>query len=133
EQLRRAVAQRPIVAAGHEIAATVSVGAARPDERHQCADELIDAADQALYVAKRRGRNRVCLAADVTRDDLAAQQPEVVRLAQATARSREVVGRARAMALAVSVRPSARADPEEPHAEQVAELAARIAGHLGLP
>jgi diguanylate cyclase (GGDEF)-like protein len=120
EQLRRAVAQRPIVAAGHEIAATVSVGAARPDERRQGADELIDAADQALYVAKRRGRNRVCLAADVTRDDLAAQQPEVVQLAQA-------------MALAVSVRPSARADTEEPHAEQVAELAARIATHLGLP
>jgi HD-GYP domain-containing protein (c-di-GMP phosphodiesterase class II) len=56
----------------------------------------------------------------MTRDDLAAEQPEVVRLAQA-------------MALAVSVRPSARADEEEPHAEQVADLAARIASHLGLP
>jgi len=56
----------------------------------------------------------------MTRDDLAAEQPEVVRLAQA-------------MALAVSVRPAARADSEEPHAEQVAELAARIASHLGLP
>jgi diguanylate cyclase (GGDEF)-like protein len=120
EQLRRAVATRAIVAAGHEIAVSVSVGAARADERLQGADELIDAADQALYVAKRRGRNRVCLAADVTRDDLAAEQPEVVRLAQA-------------MALAVSVRASARADAEEPHAEQVADLAARIASHLRLP
>jgi diguanylate cyclase (GGDEF)-like protein len=120
EQLRRAVATRAIIAAGHEIAVTVSVGAARADERLHGADVLIDAADQALYGAKRRGRNRVCLAAEMTRDDLAAEQPEVVRLAQA-------------MALAVSVRPSARADTEEPHAEQVADLAARIASHLGLP
>ncbi len=40
---------------------------------------------------------------------------------------------AQAVSLAVSVRPSARADEPEPHAEHVAELAARVATQLGLP
>ncbi len=120
EQLRRAIGNRPIVASGREVAVTASVGAARAGNHLQGPDELIDAADQALYVAKRRGRNRVCLFTEVTGDDLAAEQPEVVRLAQA-------------VSLAVSVRPSARADDPEPHAEHVAELAARVAAQLGLP
>jgi HD-GYP domain-containing protein (c-di-GMP phosphodiesterase class II) len=120
EQLRRAIGSRPILAAGRDIAVTASVGAARASGQLDGPDDLIDAADQALYVAKRRGRNRVCLFTDLTGDDLAAEQPEVVRLAQA-------------VSLAVSVRPSARADDPEPHAEHVAELAARIATQLGLP
>ncbi|MDX6377822.1 MAG: hypothetical protein QOE98_2125, partial [Gaiellaceae bacterium] len=120
EQLRRAIGSRSILAAGREIAVTASVGAARASGQLDGPDDLIDAADQALYVAKRRGRNRVCLFTDVTGDDLAAEQPEVVRLAQA-------------VSLAVSVRPSARADDPEPHAEHVAELAARVATQLGLP
>ncbi len=120
EQLRRAIGNRPIQAAGREIAVTASVGAARAGAGLPGPDELIDAADQALYVAKRRGRNRVCLFTEVTGDDLVAQEPEIVRLAQA-------------VSLAVSVRPSARADEPEPHAEHVAELAARVATQLGLP
>jgi diguanylate cyclase (GGDEF)-like protein len=120
EQLRRAIGNRPILAAGREVAVTASVGAARAGAHLKEPDELIDAADQALYVAKRRGRNRVCLFADVAGDELIAEEPEIVRLAQA-------------MSLAVSVRPSARADDPEPHAEHVAELAARVATRLGLP
>jgi PleD family two-component response regulator len=38
----------------------VSIGAAEKKERHRTAEEVIAAADKALYNAKSKGRNCVC-------------------------------------------------------------------------
>ena len=42
-----------------EVSVTVSVGVADPDRRHTTPDQVIKAADQALYLAKKGGRNQV--------------------------------------------------------------------------
>jgi len=59
-RIRKAVAREPFVVDGVEIHLTVSAGvAARIDEGPEGLDNLIARADEALYIAKRRGRNRV--------------------------------------------------------------------------
>jgi diguanylate cyclase (GGDEF)-like protein len=62
ERARAWVEHEPIEVAGHVLAVTISVGAAerRPGEARA---SLIGRADEALYVAKNSGRNRVELAA----------------------------------------------------------------------
>jgi len=47
-------------AAARTISLTVSIGAARSGERRPTPDDVFMAADEALYRAKRTGRNRVC-------------------------------------------------------------------------
>ena len=42
-----------------EVSVTVSVGVAEPDRRHTTPDQVIKAADKALYRAKKGGRNQV--------------------------------------------------------------------------
>jgi len=63
ERLRGHIADSPIVYKGDEIAVTVSVGAVvhECDEAGDC-QALLQAADVALYRAKRAGRNRVEMA-----------------------------------------------------------------------
>ncbi|MDB5848651.1 MAG: hypothetical protein JWP29_2403, partial [Rhodoferax sp.] len=63
ERLRNAIAADLLVNDGSEIALTVSIGLSslRPGEDIQA---LYQRADQALYAAKRAGRNRVFVAAD---------------------------------------------------------------------
>jgi diguanylate cyclase (GGDEF)-like protein len=52
---------RPIAseAGNQEISVTVSIGAAEPSGRHRSVEQVLQAADQALYRAKQSGRNRV--------------------------------------------------------------------------
>lgn len=62
ERIRAAIAARPVTMANAPtIVLTVSVGVAAFPEDAANADDLIAAADQALYAAKRAGRNCVCV------------------------------------------------------------------------
>jgi len=67
EQIRKAIHSERISFEGKHIPVTVSIGVATADTQHrfQSADELVGAADKAVYVAKEAGRNcvRMCLPA----------------------------------------------------------------------
>ncbi|HLH87587.1 MAG TPA: diguanylate cyclase [Xanthobacteraceae bacterium] len=62
ERLRREIAETPLVVAGAPIRLTVSIGVAEADTRMLGIVALMKEADEALYRAKRGGRNRVALA-----------------------------------------------------------------------
>ena len=114
EELQRAIDGTPIVVDGERLTVQAS-GGATPLTAGTNLDDLVEQADRALYAAKRRGRNRVLLAADVTESDLIAERPEAIRIAEA-------------LAVAVGVREGA--PPEHP--SYVASLSARIARCLHL-
>jgi diguanylate cyclase (GGDEF)-like protein len=72
ERLRRAVAATVVPEHDARISVTVSVGAASfPEHDVGTASELVQAADEALYGAKRNGRDRVVLAASAIDNRLA--------------------------------------------------------------
>jgi diguanylate cyclase (GGDEF)-like protein len=60
ERFRDLVAEHVIMAAGHRMPVTVSIGASIARSDMAGIDELLKDADVALYEAKRSGRNRVC-------------------------------------------------------------------------
>ncbi|NJK88048.1 MAG: diguanylate cyclase [Myxococcales bacterium] len=62
ERIRRAVEGLEIIHNGRRIPCTVSVGVALLDEKIDQPTDLIEAADERLYIAKRRGRNRTEIA-----------------------------------------------------------------------
>jgi diguanylate cyclase (GGDEF)-like protein/putative nucleotidyltransferase with HDIG domain len=115
EEVRAAVADTPLVVEGVRIPVTVSIGAAQGGPSFPTRDALLGAADRALYAAKRRGRNRLCLVGDLTQRDLEHPEPEVVRIAQSLA-----------------LLAGAREGMPELHCEQVAELSSAVALELGL-
>jgi diguanylate cyclase (GGDEF)-like protein len=45
--------------ADHPLSVTVSIGVAQPDRKARAPEQVIQAADKALYRAKQSGRNRV--------------------------------------------------------------------------
>jgi diguanylate cyclase (GGDEF)-like protein len=59
ERVRRAVAEKPVNTTAGQVAMTISLGVATTGGQSVGPDELIQAADKALYWAKRAGRNRV--------------------------------------------------------------------------
>jgi diguanylate cyclase (GGDEF)-like protein len=61
ESIREYLWQHPIVHEGMEIPVTVSVGIARYPDHADSADGLKRAADQALYLSKKRGKNRITI------------------------------------------------------------------------
>ena len=61
ERLRRTVEKQVVTHQDREIEATVSIGVAGfPSTRAETVEQLLDAADKALYRAKHAGRNTVC-------------------------------------------------------------------------
>jgi diguanylate cyclase (GGDEF)-like protein len=75
ERLRREVATNPLTAAARAIPATVSIGVAFATDSMSDVSDLMKAADQALYDAKRAGRNRV-IASGVAAPSIVADQPD---------------------------------------------------------
>ncbi len=64
ERIRQAVAEAPFeIGSGPPIPVTVSIGAASLQDATQTAEQLVEAADAALYAAKDGGRDRVVAAA----------------------------------------------------------------------
>jgi diguanylate cyclase (GGDEF)-like protein len=61
ERLRAAVAAAPIKIPDYEISVTVSIGVAEKDENTLQLETVIARADQAMYIAKHKGRNRVAM------------------------------------------------------------------------
>lgn len=60
ERIRRAVAERVFTAYDESLKVAVSIGCATLSSSINEMDLLVDAADSALYQAKRQGRNKVC-------------------------------------------------------------------------
>ncbi|MDX6378976.1 MAG: hypothetical protein QOE98_3279, partial [Gaiellaceae bacterium] len=115
EGVRRAIREAPFALGDELVVVTVSVGAAHAADG-EGADDLVSAADRALYAAKRRGRDRVELASEVDETDAGGDDIEALRVAQA-------------LASASSVREGI----SPIHDEQVARLAALVAEELALP
>ncbi|HEU0292539.1 MAG TPA: diguanylate cyclase [Anaerolineales bacterium] len=59
ERLRTAICEQPVALDGQELFITVSIGVAQKDENTLQLETLIARADQAMYIAKHKGRNRV--------------------------------------------------------------------------
>lgn len=59
ERLRQVVAEHPVEVEGFAIPVTISLGLATQRGLEQSLDELLNHADDALYQAKQRGKNRV--------------------------------------------------------------------------
>jgi len=63
ETIRRAVQDHAIQLDTGETRATISLGVAERNERTAIADDMLRLADEAMYAAKRAGRNRIQVAA----------------------------------------------------------------------
>jgi diguanylate cyclase (GGDEF)-like protein len=61
ERIRRAISEKVFLAYDEELKVTVSIGCCTYSQTINETELLVDAADSALYQAKRQGRNRVCL------------------------------------------------------------------------
>jgi diguanylate cyclase (GGDEF)-like protein len=60
ERLRKAVAGLRVAVEGEQLGVTISVGLAAREDGMADPGALINAADKALYAAKKKGRNRTC-------------------------------------------------------------------------
>ena len=81
ERVCRAVAATPFrLPDGREIGLTVSIGVSCYPNCAAIAQEVVDRADQALYVAKEAGRNRVVLYRDLLKAQIEKDPARIVEL-----------------------------------------------------
>jgi diguanylate cyclase (GGDEF)-like protein len=117
ERLRMAVCDSAVaLPTGVGVPVTVSVGALLVHSGQGSAEHLFDWADRALYAAKHQGRNCLVRFSDLGQDNLGADQPDSLHLAEALAQLADM-----------------REGADEAHSRQVATLAAAVVRKLGLP
>ncbi|ARQ01590.1 GGDEF domain-containing protein [Pseudorhodoplanes sinuspersici] len=75
ERVRAAFQARGIEISGHILNATVSIGAIEAPAENADVSAMLTRADEALYAAKKLGRNRVC-----TEKDIVEQAPQARKL-----------------------------------------------------
>ena len=100
---------------GERIRITASGGVARADQGTATVIDAFDAADRALYTAKRAGRDQLRMSEQVDERELLAGEPDVIRIAEAVSRSA-----------------SAREGESELHCGLVARLSGEVGAALGL-
>jgi diguanylate cyclase (GGDEF)-like protein len=114
EGVRTAIRANTFEVGPFAIEVTASVGAVWTEPgADPSSNDLLAAADNALYTAKKLGRDRVRLASEPAADDVAAEAPETLALAQAIAGC--VI---------------AREGGDSYHSAEVGELAGRVARRL---
>ena len=77
ERVRAAFEARGLEISGHVLNATVSIGAVEAFAENADVSAMLTRADEALYAAKKLGRNRVC-----TEKDIVEQTPTVLQVKQ---------------------------------------------------
>ena len=123
ERIRAAVAQKPFVLpGGNAVPGTISIGVACYPDCADSMDQVVEHADQAMYLAKQTGRNRVCLYREMLPLDTEECSARIVSLL------REGPQTAHAVAALVAARITHFRD----HVEKVENLAARLAKKVGL-
>jgi diguanylate cyclase (GGDEF)-like protein len=81
ERIRNYVANKTVTLPhGHEISLTLSAGVSSFPACGDSAERLIEHADQALYTAKREGKNRVCLYSEILKAQLEKMPRRIIDL-----------------------------------------------------